>query len=128
MRNSFASVFFVLIALSALCFGCSKVIPLPDETIQGVTRIFMHNPNVYSVMIQDPTTKVMTIKSLPTCHGGGNPCTSQFIPDVPNDQLMWVLIKTYRQETDTVKLSAVEFHVHSEQDVEGGGWNHGKQG
>jgi len=111
--------------------------------IDNVVRIFMHEPDDFSVMTKDATTGIMIIRRVgeiidePPYNRTGRD-TYEFVTDVPADKEMYVVVtiwfrwktsrfsnERYRDGRDHFEAT---FHVHSEKDVEGGGWNHGKYG
>ncbi len=101
--------------------GCSGSQTPPEKTgeekIVNVLRIFMHTPNTYSVMMPGPQDSEIKLVTLPYA-------PARFFVDVPVDEHMWVLVgkKSYGFP------SVIEFHIHSQKDIEGAGWNHGKGG
>jgi len=118
----------ILAGVVAIIFGVTSLMasrtPIPPKTINNVVRIFMHSPLHYSVMIQEPETKIISPLNL----GDYNiqELEVNFLPDVPNTEKMSVTI-TYggRSGRDAIKY---DFHIHSINDLGGAGWDEGKFG
>jgi hypothetical protein len=110
------------------------------ERIENVSAVYMHDVNEYSVAYSNSSTstEVMT-RRLP----GGNWRTFRdyrdnevrnffkIFKDVPHDKSMWVYIvgtNSFRSPNNPY-VWGVEIHVHSLNDLQGGGWtrhHHGK--
>lgn len=115
-----------LVAVAAvLMCGCSSRVE--EEQIDNVTRVFWHESNRYSFMVQDPATKHMRIISLPgyVC---GDSKGIQIVPDVAASQQMRVQSTIKYVFGNPPCIVSMKIHVRSERDVGGGGWNHGKFG
>ncbi len=126
----FMKFFLLCSVLSFFCGGCYErpqpresrtVLEESEEEIPNVVQIFMHETWSWSVMVRDPETKVMTLKRVPSEYD----CPIRFIPDVPEDQLMYVMVKWEKRVGDTYRYPrAVDFHVRADFAVAGAGWSH----
>jgi len=100
--------------------GCSNSPPIPDEKITDVVRIFMHDPNFYSFMVQDSSSSHLKMVSL---HNSSYVAPVSFFADVPQGEKMWVLVHHVRAIGANTGM-VFEIHIHAPRDVEGAGWNH----
>ncbi len=106
----------VLLFCLLICLGCET--KKNSEQITQVERVFMNEPGVYSFMYRDSgQLKVF---------GGTSWYQYNVYEDVLPGKPMWVKTEQWTVEGNpTVKY---EIHVHFVGDIEGGGWNHGKNG
>ncbi len=119
----------ILLVLCAVISGCASQ-PF-EERVDDVVRVFWHERGRYSFHIQKDSSS--EIEVYPADSG-----TIKIIADVPTDQKMWMYVRGYSDggwsctgyngEHHGRCYGVFEIHVHSEQDIEGGGWNHGKFG
>ena len=122
---SIAKITYYVIILFIMMFivSCSKNKESSPQTekIQNIVRIFMHEPLNYTVMIQKDSLnecKMITFEQ---------PITKvHFIADVPDSSLSWVIVK--QDNHRMLRYKELWFHIHNPEDIEGGGWNHGKGG
>jgi hypothetical protein len=121
-RSSFIAALVAVLFIGICLFCLSSCDNGPkQEKIENVVRIFMHEPGHYSLMIQLSGSISATMR---TVNLSG--CEPKFIMDAPKDGEMWVYIEYPRLENDNRGIA--DFHIHSENDIDGGGWNHGKFG
>ena len=119
----------MVFAMAAAVFlqGCfADNAPPPDERVDGVVRILMHEPMHYTVLLQKSATSAITERQLRREWCG----KTIFLADVPRDQPMWVLLHSEGQKESVgycVKTSLI-FHIHHVGDIEGAEWSHGKFG
>jgi len=115
-----------LLAISSLVFsGCGG----RDEEVRvdNVVRVFWHEGTLYSFHVREPNS--VEIKLVFTHY---TMCVNQrtytnILADVPLGNPMWVYY-IINHNWDRSCLKVLEIHIHSEKDIEGGGWNHGKFG
>jgi len=116
------------VVICALMMGCSSG-EVSDERINNVVRVFWHEHDRYSVLVERSDSVYSTV-SLPVNTCGSKKDAVLIIADVPAHEKMWVSAKI-RHGSDLHANPCIEelkIHVHSLKDVEGGAWNHGKFG
>jgi hypothetical protein len=115
---------FVLVALVCVA-SCSpqRVDTTKDKKIEHVVRVFMREPTKYSIMARVPGTPRLEMLPLES-NVSDIYCKFNFFADVPAGDEMWVLVHF----NDNDNPLSFDIHLRSENDVEGGGWNHGKLG
>ncbi len=123
MKPFFSLIVIPLLALLISCTG--SVIETTKHT--NVVRVFWHELSSYSILVKNgnelktiplPSRQCAAINGL---RGEG----VRIFADVPRDADMWVTVDIPSGETCFLALT---IHVHSELDINGGGWNHGKHG
>ena len=112
-----------------LLIGCncsnSAYTKMPDEKIENVVRIFMHEPSRYSIMIQDPNSSELKTMQFNLY----NFCRAKIVADVPKNEKMWIFLKSKKHNVNKdTYYTSFELHVRSAEDINGAGWNHGKFG
>lgn len=95
-----------------------------ENKVENIARIFMHEPGVYSFLIADKDGILH-----PTDNYRYSPEHVKMPSDVPKGKLKWAreyyALDPRWPQNPTRYL---EIHIHSEKDIEGGGYNHGKFG
>lgn len=120
-RILFSAASFLLIVLLVGCFN--KKPNSPDEEIRDVVRVFMHEPNHFSVLVRANGAKEGTFIDLHWIS------STQYFFDVPAGQPMWVEKKDITQYPNgSATIGRIALHLHSPQDINGAGWDHGKFG
>lgn len=111
-----------LLLLSSLLQGCSdKRTPFKYDNIKAV---YYHEGNLYSFARMNPTSTNSEVEML---RFGGWMTRVRIFTDVAPSNSMWI-------EGDMVKEGGggihyeYDIHIHSVDDVNTGGWNHGKFG
>ena len=95
-----------------------------EKTIQNVVRVFMHEYKHYSVFVREPgTSELKQITLNPEIRG-----TVRIFADVPEGQNMWVYTHSFSGGIDIEVGVDIDIHVHSEKNIEGAVWDHGKLG
>lgn len=114
-----------LVSLPLISIACSKG-QLTEETIKNVVRVFWHENSRYSVMIQEPDSKLISTVNFPVCRD----VNISIIEDVPGNEAMWVrvIIRSGAYYSYDPCFELLEIHIRSEKDIEGASWNHGKFG
>lgn len=115
--------------------GCGVVVceprPEPEPVrVDHVVRVLMHDPNDYTLMVQDPgSTHVRqrrfyaaTEYNKSFCRGAG---LMEIYTDVLPEEDVWAV---YKHIEGSTQGCLTELHLHSPQEIQGGGWNHGKFG
>ena len=103
-----------------------KRISVEKMRVDNVMRIFMHERDYFSFMIEkdNPEIEIVTYRALDV----------RIIRDVPRDKKGWLDLEKCRGALDSwpgradLSCKKMEIHIHSEKEVEGGEWNHGKGG
>ena len=118
----------MVIGLFAIIFipMAEKKISVEKMRVDNVMRIFMHERDYFSFMVEEDNSeiKIMTYKALDT----------RIIRDVPLNKKDWLNLEKCEGALDNwpkkadLNCKKMEIHIHSEKEVEGGGWNHGKGG
>ena len=118
----FAAMGGVLIAANLTTAESEKGKCQPHEMhrVEDIVRIFMHRPNDYTFIYgkagEEYKLTGMTASSYDMV---------TFVPDVPKDTPLWAITIGCEQGVFT---RSVEIHIRQPIDVEGGGWNLGKNG
>lgn len=101
------------------------------ERIDHVVAVVLHEPGRYSVITENPTTKL---------EGSWGETTSsthvELYADIPTDEYGWAEYRTrsyrpwLRRESYHIPNApeTLIVHYHGVSDLRGGGWNHGKFG
>lgn len=100
--------------------GCDFGKPLPNKKIDGVVRVLMHEPRRFTLLIKEGTRSKLTMREF-----SGD---IEILCDVPVSSNMWAEASYVRGLGSEELLSHLIIHVHSQEDVNAGGWNHGKDG
>jgi len=90
--------------------------------VDNIVRVFMHEPGAYNFLVSRNGILV------PTENYRHSPQRVIIMPDVSREQFMWARVYYKEEEGYGFPQAYLEIHVHSEKDIEGGGWNHGKFG
>lgn len=112
-----------VLAMTAVLFlhGCfGEEAPPPDEKVDGVVRILMHEPGHYTVLLQKSAASTITERQLTVGCGG----KVTYVPDVASSQPMWLLIHFEKTEGCLGMNESITFHIHEEGDIGGAGWSH----
>lgn len=124
MKNLIVAFFMMTVSLVFL--GCSS--RLEEKRIDNVVRVFWHENTKYSVIVRKHGSAEIETFVLKESMCGDNPRGKvRIVADVPLGNTMWVrYVTNFNWNLDC--LEVLEIHVHSEKDIIGGGWNHGKFG
>lgn len=108
---------------------CGPSSPLHDERINDVTRVLMHETNYYTLEYQVPMSTQILEKSFYFSSATSEERIKRFA-DVPPGGKMWAVAKGCRSDYDSAqdRCQSLEIHLHSGQDINGAGWDHGKFG
>ena len=105
----------LIVILMFFIVGCSQAgHRIHDIKREHIVRVFMHEPGDYSVLVNNNGELVSKTFA----------CKIRLIRDVPYDEPMYYEGERNRDGY----FLRVEIHVHSEKDINGAGWNHGKFG
>ncbi len=117
-------VTLIAVATMSVLQGCGDDPPVrPDERIDGVVRVFMHEPGRYTVLRRSSAASSIVEQQVPQLKYVAD---TAYVPDVPEDQPMWVSVHYGGDHLSPI--AHIVFHVHSVSDIGGAGWNHGKAG
>jgi len=132
----------LLLLIPLALAGCDRADGIMAERIDGVERILQNSSDEYTFFVGKETELVMHHAYIKPIENGFDAdcskidCAHQgvtFFQDVPADQKMWVLVRALQwnsrpRSADMHYCYGLEFHIHSVQDINGGGWDHGKFG
>jgi hypothetical protein len=86
----------------------------------------MHEPGSFTLFVASPPgSKMLSELYISSRYTGTTP---QYVVDVPTDQSMWLTYTENSSFWDGVQTSNIVIHLHGVENVNGGGWNHGKSG
>ena len=121
-------------AFMLVCLGIIATITWPAITdhltqtervrISNVVGVLMHEPGSYTLEVQNPGSPVVVNTWVRTYYGE----YAQIVTDAPNNEPMWAVLIIEHYSAGRVFTRGLELHVHTVQDVNGAGWNHGKFG
>ncbi len=107
--------------------GSLLLIPKQGEwcTYLGVERVFMHEPGQYSLLVRGEQGVLSSIDLR-----GNHNAKANIFTDVPPDQPMYarVLHSPEGRCGGNIRPWYTELHVHTVQEINPAGWNHGKLG
>ncbi len=109
---------FCIFLLGISGCGSESHLPLEDRRIDNIQRILMHDSYEYTFFIQkdnELTSETFQFRGLP-----------KFIIDISAGEPMYVIYKPYPNWDHVITNARI--HIHSPQDINGAGWNHGKFG
>lgn len=117
MKNAFIILFLFL-------SGCeSKFDPIVTK-YNNVVRVFVHDPGEYSILVEDKDTKELT--SIRWSKWDTEFHRYKVYADVKRNDNIWVkTTKTWGFDKNTIEI---EIHIHNSKEIEGGSWNHNKEG
>lgn len=85
-----------------------------DSKIARIQRVFMHSPVNFSFMVEAEEGKRSILLRL------RDDVWPEFIWDVPRGEAAYAICK--------LNENKIELHLYAKEQVEGAGWDHGKQG
>lgn len=91
-----------------------------EETVRDIHRIMMHEPHSYSFLLDDGQFHRYTIQR------GSR--SADILYDAPSDGYCWAEVHYSHYFGDGMMCDRIKLHIHSPQEINGGGWNHGKLG
>lgn len=117
---------FLLLLGCAVCIALVIIGSQPErpgrtETVKNIGSVHMHEPSHLSVWIADAHN---IRRRNDYSSGSGSPIYLSYIPDAPKGQLMWM--KVFYGSRGSIW--AIELHTHSDNEIQGGGWDKGKFG
>lgn len=114
-----------LVIGALLLFGCGCTERVGDvEKIDGIVRVFMHEPGRFTLALQKTNSTELEMRTVASTN-------CKFLTDVPTNKTIWAKIEKPHSDythSDYAYAIRIEFHLHSARDLEGGAWNHGKNG
>jgi len=115
---------FAIISLLALC-SCEESNKDSGEKSKvtkysHVEKVFVHEPGRYSILVRCEKDKEL----VPVIFS--RYINYRLFDDVPFEEPMWAIFTEYTIRS--AKTSDLEIHIHSLKDLNGGGWDHGKEG
>ncbi len=112
-----------ILVLAACFLGCDSNVG-KAEKLENVVRVFMSRPHAFIFAVQNPETKIITLRG----YYAFDSKDVEIIPDVLPDGKMWVELGASPHTADSEVRQYLKIHVYSEKSVEGGAWNNGKGG
>ena len=113
----------VLIVGSLIVLGCGA--KDEERRIGNVVQVFMHEPNRYTIVVQDQSSHSVQMETFAVETRDG----VKILTDVPSSERMWAFVRReYRFGMFGFVTVLLELHIHAPQNLEGGGWDHGKHG
>lgn len=125
------SFLVAILAMSLCASACTSKEECLSKShnIEHVARVFMHEPGVYSIMVENPATHELSmVEEFPGSALSLTKFRATVIADVLKGDGIWA-----RNEAvyDADKRSCdhhITIHIHSITDINAAGWNHGKFG
>lgn len=116
-------LFIVLIVLAIIIVVIASIPKMEYHVVRrNIVKVMMHEPERYSVLVQD------TDKSLKTLTYRG----CKLIADVPKNESMWLEIEMNKAKEEVTDegyhYKWAKIHIHSADQLNGAGWDHGKHG
>lgn len=108
--------------IGGILFAAFVIISSFDNRFDNVTRVFWHENTRYSIHFEQDGSKEIQVKTFTRVE------KVKLIKDVSTEEHMWVRAVGGKVLLGFTFYSLLEIHVHSEKDVEGGAWDHGKNG
>ena len=116
---------FIIFLIAILIFVMIIVItPKMEYRVvkRSIVRVMMHEPERYSVLVQEKDKSLKTL----TYRG------CQLIADVPKDEPMWLEVEMNKAKEEITDegyhYKWAKIHIHSADQLNGAGWDHGKGG
>lgn len=83
-----------------------------EEKIDNIVRVFTHNPGQYSVLTltEDNILKTVELNDV------------ELVMDAPKDKPIYAIVTYFDKGTRKEYHTKTALHVHSAEDVNGGGW------
>lgn len=128
MKKSKWILVLVAIIVIFTSVGCSDG-PRENVVIENVVRVLYHEYNRYTFFTQPGGINSEIFKKTVDFGQYNNEDEKiHILPDVEAGRKNWVRYGFYISGSGSWTLIDAEIHIHSEKDIEGGGWNHGKFG
>jgi len=109
--------YILFIALLSVCFLAACSYEKEPVTVENVKRVFMHEEKHYSFLYASPNNpnelQGFTLREV---------IRVKIITDVSPEEDIWLKYTEFGSSYD------LELHLHSAEDINGAGWNHGKFG
>jgi hypothetical protein len=114
----------LLLCLLAGLTGCGEKKRVSEiMRLEGRMRILMHEPGRYTILAEMPNWEVKQYSFGRTC--------GLMVPVItyglPAEQPVWVAYQV-EQSGPHICNRLIEIHLHSVTEINGAGWDHGKQG
>lgn len=98
--------------------GMEKIIT--NETIENVQAVFYHENRHYTLMVQTGSEiKPVSIYYIED---------AKIFADVPKNEKMWAHVQGLGNKMNGITSRKIKVHIHSIENINGAGWNHGKFG
>lgn len=103
---------------------------IKEKTIKNVVRIFMHLPEEYTFMTKEPDSSEYILHHKKVYYNYYGRQGVKIFTDVKKEETMWAkIIWIKKRSIDPFLIRDIEMHLHSEKNIDGGGWERyeGKQ-
>lgn len=99
----------------------APLIKVKEERINNIVRVLVHDPGEYSALVQeDKTLKSVHLHKLQKFKWG----EVELVMDATPGEPCFAVVQ-YFNKNDSPHVTKVTVHLHSVEDVTGGGWRHG---
>lgn len=113
----------LLSCLLAGLTGCGEKRVSEVMRLDGRMRILMHEPGRYTILAEMPNREVKQHSFGHTC----GPMVPVITYGLPAEQPVWVEYQV-EQRGPHICNRLIAIHLHSVTEINGAGWDHGKQG
>lgn len=112
---------FLFLLFSDVMVGTVVHTSLPDEKIDDVVKVFLHEPRHYSFLCKMPDSNELILRDFRNI-------SPRIFRDVPSNKNMYVELRGIWKNIDGMHYNSVTIHIHAVSGIEGAGWDHGKFG
>jgi len=121
-------ILFIALLSIYLAVACQpreeqEQISLVTTTVKNVERVLMHEPENYTFFYTNPKApnELLPLR-IPAV------IKVNFFQDVPAEENSWLTFTSYGECLSICHAGLLELHLHSAQEINGAGWDHGKFG
>jgi len=121
-------ILFIALLSIYLAVACQpreeqEQISLVTTTVKNVERVLMHEPGNYTFFYTNPKApnELLPLR-IPAV------IKVNFFQDVPAEENSWLTFTSYGECLSICHAGLLELHLHSAQEINGTGWDHGKFG
>jgi len=123
IQTLFFTLLFICLAVACQPSESPKQNSLVTNTVKNVQRVLMHEPGDYTFFYTNPKAQNELLPlRIPSV------IKVNFFQDVPAEENSWLTFTSYGECLNICHAGLLELHLHSAQEINGAGWNHGKFG